>query len=552
MANRSSSARRIFAPLIIALVVLVGAFAAVTWLPLRFARDAWRGGRTAEAIDMASRWSVLRVWPLQYHQVLAAAHLSTGHRKAAQPHLDALRGGDVWISVVPTSEVANRLFARGAYSDFLEYDDAVREPGATSDTLLYRAAAQLATRRIEAAERTFRTLNSASLDGSQWQALRRALEQRRTGRYPFALDRDGKTIAECDVKTDDVVAVDENFRALVDKEAGALTLEAAASRFGRSDTIETTLDSAVQRAAMQALTGFRGSLVAIDPRTNEVLAIASTAGSGQLANLALERQYEPGSVIKVLTALDALESGVAVDALFPYDCTGVLEIDGRHFRDWLEQGHGKMADLDTALARSCNIVFADIGLRTGLNRLRYFSDRAGLGGQANLGLFQVPLGRATSPVRNNFETALFSIGIEHETVTTFHLAMVASMMANRGVMTTPRLYRARRSVLGEAIDRPPRLASTRLARIEHVNRMLRAMRAVVAHPDGTGRRAEVPGASLAMKTGTAGKEPYDSLAIGVAPVESPTIAFALIAEGAGPSEFAAAKIAHDFIAALRK
>ncbi|HEX7152106.1 MAG TPA: penicillin-binding transpeptidase domain-containing protein [Thermoanaerobaculia bacterium] len=552
MPYRSPAARRIFAPLIIALAVLVAAFAAVTWLPLRFARDAWRAERTADAIDMAKRWSTLRVWPGQYHQVLAAAHLSQGQRADAAPHLESLRKGNLWISILSTAEVGERLLKRGAYADFLAYDDALQESETTPDTVLYRAAAQLATKRIEAAQRTFASVNRAQLDGGRWTALSNALEQRRAGRYPFAVDRNGKTIAECDLASDDIVAVDENFEAFVEEGAGTFTLEAAAKKFGKSETVVMTLDADVQRAAIDALKGFRGSLVAIDPRTNEVLAIASTAGTGKLANLALEKQYEPGSVMKVVTALDALVTGVAIDPLFPYDCKGVLEIDGRHFRDWMEDGHGKMETLDVAMARSCNIVFADIGLRTGLSRLRYFNDRTGLGSHANLGMFSVPLGRATRPVRNNFETALFSIGLEHETVTTLHLAMISTMLANRGVMTTPRIYRARRSVLGDAIDRPRRLQGTRLAQPQHVERILQSMRAVVADANGTGRRAQVEGVTLAMKTGTAGKEPYDAVAIGLAPVEAPTIAFALVAEGAGPAEFAAAKIAHDFIAALRK
>jgi cell division protein FtsI/penicillin-binding protein 2 len=84
---------------------------------------------------------------------------------------------------------------------------------------------------------------------------------------------------------------------------------------------------------------------------------------------------------------------------------------------------------------------------------------------------------------------------------------------------------------------------------EHV---IAGMQAVVARPAGTGRRAAVEGMTLAMKTGTAGHEAngFNSLIMGFAPVEGPKIAFAIIAEDAGPAEFAASRIAHDFVTAV--
>jgi peptidoglycan glycosyltransferase len=83
--------------------------------------------------------------------------------------------------------------------------------------------------------------------------------------------------------------------------------------------------------------------------------------------------------------------------------------------------------------------------------------------------------------------------------------------------------------------------------------MIRAMQAVATEPRGTGRRAPVEGISIALKTGTAGerKSGLEALIMAFAPVESPKIAFGIIAEDAGPAEFAAAKIAHDFVERLR-
>jgi peptidoglycan glycosyltransferase len=355
-------------------------------------------------------------------------------------------------------------------------------------------------------------------------------------------DRAGEPIAAYDIAGDHVVATDPSFAPIVE------TFAAHAKDLGTNTTIETTLDPVVQNAALEALHGYRGALVAIDPRTNELLAIALTH------DVSLESQFEPGSVIKILTGLNAIQSGIDLSSMFPYDCKGALEIDGRRFGDWVPNGHGKLASLDEAFAVSCNVVFADIGLRLGVDRLRAFMTAAGFNGQTDLGVFKVLLGRTVEPVPDRFETAFFAIGLQHETITAMHLAMIASMVANRGVLTTPRLVRSRHSILGDLASGPPPQPSARLASATAAETMIRAMQAVITDPRGTGRRAEVAGVTMALKTGTSGSKhnnALQALIAGFAPVESPRIAFAVIGEDAGPAEFAGAKIAHDFVAALK-
>ncbi len=538
--------KRFLAPLLVVLAVLASLLFGVAWLPLVRARGEWRAGRNAEAIADAERWSRLRLWPSQYHQFLAAAYLTAGNQGAARPHLAAI--GNLWIPAVHKAEVAQRLFARGRYSDFLAYDHASPQADDGAEVLLYRAAAQVATNQVSAAEKTFRSIDAASVDRPKYAALRAAIEQRKAGSAPYVFDRTNRAIAV--YQGNDVVSVDPDFAPLIERDAGTLTFGSRAGQLGANATIETTLDPFVQEAALAALENYRGSLVAIDPRTNEILAIAN---SGTMANLALERQYEPGSVIKVLTGLDALSSSVNVDAMFPYVCNGELMIDGRHFGDWMPQGHGRLNNIDDALAVSCNVFFADLGLHLGRERLQQFMKAAGFDGQANLGIFQAPLGRSAGRVFNNFETAFLAIGLEHQRINAIHLAMLASMMANRGVLTTPRLLRQRRSILGEVIALPPPQGKSRIASVAASNRMIQAMQAVTTKPRGTGRRAPVEGLSLAMKTGTAGerKGGLEALIMAFAPVDAPKIAFGVIAEGAGPAEYAGAKIAHDFLERMK-
>ena len=399
---------------------------------------------------------------------------------------------------------------------------------------LYRAAALTSMDRVAEARALLRTIDRKVVDPRKIAALKKALD----GTPPFIVDRTGQSI---------VAAPD--YESIVNPAAGQLTIGTV--RTGRQ-TIETTLDPFIQHAAKEALKDYRGSLVAIDPQTNEILAIVSNDPAGPATNLALEAQYEPGSIVKVLTGLDALANGVAVQ--FPYHCSGELTIDGQRLGDWNPYGHGDLPDLDEALAQSCNVVFGDLGVRLGPDRLRRFMTAAGFDGQTDVGLFHVPLGRFKGDVADNFETAKLAIGLEHESVTTLHVAMLASMMANRGLLTAPRLLRTRRSVLGEAIERPGRQAQARIAPREATERMVQAMAAVVTRAEGTGRRAAVDGLSIAMKTGTAGRraDGYDAVIMAFAPVESPRVAFAIIAENAGPAEYAGAKIAHDFASAIRE
>lgn len=526
--------------LIAVLLVLVGLLAGVAWLPLAQARSKWRAGHAADAVRIAEEWSRLKLWRSQYHQLLAAAHLSSGHRADAQKYLDSLSRGWLWIPVVTKDEVAKQLFARGAYADFLAYDTASRERVESEDVTLYRAAALTAMGRVDDAATALRAVDARDVDAKKLEALKRAVADRKRGTWPYVVDRNGAPIAVYD---GEVRAVDKNFSAFVEKEGGALTIESNLRRLGPHDTIELTLDRNVQGAAMKALGNLRASLVAIDPKTNEVLAIASNSEK----NLALEQQYEPGSVMKVLTA----STGVKVE--FPYTCNGALPIDGRSFGDWREEGHGVLPDFEEALAQSCNVVFADIGLKAGREKLRQLHSAAGFDTEANLGLFNAPLGKTVGELFNNFETAFYAIGIEHETTTTLHLAMIASMMANRGAMTTPRIYKARRSILGEIAGEPPKQTTSQVIPRAAAEAVVIAMRAVVERPNGTGRRVTVPGTTLALKTGTAGEERngFNAVIMGFAPVDNPKIAFALVVEDAGPAEFAAARVASAFVNAVK-
>ena len=543
--------RKFVAPLLVVVVLLlVSLFALALW-PLHQARSAWMAGHDSQAVALGEQWGRTGLWRAHYDQLLAAAYLTAGNAAAAEPHLRGI--GHLRFPAVPKEEVARRLFARQRYAEFLSYDAASPDSDDSQDLALDRAAALVATNRTAEAATAFARVDRAQANGARYAALQKTIAARATGVVPYVFDRNGRAIASIHLQTGELTVDDPSFAPIILRSAGALTVGNRLAQLGTSATLETTLDPFVQKAAQEALGNFRGSMVAIDPRTNEILALVSTPGRGPLANLALEHQYEPGSVVKVLTGLNALSGGVNVKAMFPYVCKGELMIDGRHFGDWLPQGHGTLASIDDALAVSCNVFFADVGIRMGTDRLRRFMTAAGFDSQVDLGLFPVPLGRTVGQVFNNFETGFYAIGLEHESMNALHVAMIASMVANHGVLTTPALLHERRSILGEVVSTGPLPVKVQLGSREAADAITRSMQAVATEARGTGRRAPVEGMSLAMKTGTAGerKSGLEALILAFAPAESPKIAFGIIAEDAGPAEFAGAKIAHEFLVKMK-
>jgi hypothetical protein len=272
--RRRGGVRRLLLPLLIALIVLIVLLFGVAWIPLMHGRDAWLRGRDAEAIATGEKWSQLHLWTAQYHQLLAASYLTAGNAAAAQPHLGGI--GNIRISIIPKDEVARRLFAIQHYGDFLAYDSASHDARESADVALYRAAALAAMNRNSEAQKAFASIDRAHVNASRYVSLQRNLAARATGDAPYVFDRNGGTIAV--VRANEVVATNDDFAPLISREAGNLTIGAKLPTLGANASIETTLDPFVQRAALKALTGFRGSLVAIDPRTNEILAIASSRG----------------------------------------------------------------------------------------------------------------------------------------------------------------------------------------------------------------------------------------------------------------------------------
>ncbi|MDX1583799.1 MAG: penicillin-binding transpeptidase domain-containing protein, partial [Thermoanaerobaculia bacterium] len=427
MAYKDSRRNRLN-PILFTIVAILAILWFLAGRPIETAIGEWRNGNYEAAIGTLDSWSKFHLRPADYEHVYAATYLAMGERDRAEPWLRKManRSPD-WIKVISKEEVGKRLISLGHYDSFLEYDTAVEQKGSSEELALYRAAAQLGTGRIEQAETTFSTINRGEIDSDRYETLRNAIESRKSGTFPLVLDREGRTIASYQMENDDLVAVNASFTTLIDESGGPTTFESHLASIGTSNLVQTTLDPEIQRAALSALGNRRGSLVAIDPATHEILAIASTPADGEPANLALSGEYEPASVMKPLTALTALNSQMSLDTIFPLMCRGFIVVEGKQFFDWAQ--HKDVPDLNDAMAVSCNVAFGQIGLELGSAPLIQHARKAGFGESVSLGLYDVRLGTIVGDILTDYQTASLAVGLDHYLTNTLHLAMIADMIA---------------------------------------------------------------------------------------------------------------------------
>ncbi|WP_242479112.1 peptidoglycan D,D-transpeptidase FtsI family protein [Lamprobacter modestohalophilus] len=342
------------------------------------------------------------------------------------------------------------------------------------------------------------------------------------------------------------------------------------SKRPRGQDLVTTLDAGLQQAAVEQIASAkgigRGAVVLMRPADGAVLVMASVPGfdpnqlhptlfrggdpATPLLNRATQGQYPPGSVFKVILAAQALENGfrgrldnpangyTTSSRYRPIRDHEYYEAQ-RSGRAWA--GHGVL-DLTTALAKSSNVFFAQLGVLGGHRALaktgeRFLFNRSiafvgGPSGTVHLQAAQLePI-----PERDRYGLAQAAIGQGRVTTTPGYMALVAAAIANDGVAMRPRLLR---DTAPEVLGRFMSADTARRLRV-----MLR--RAVT---DGTGQGIETAGLEIAGKTGTA-ENPQGashSWFIGFAPASAPRLAFVVLVEHGGYGSTVAAPIARDLL-----
>ncbi len=294
-----------------------------------------------------------------------------------------------------------------------------------------------------------------------------------------------------------------------------------------------TLDLELQKVVEEGMAGKRGAVVVMDPQSGDILALTSKPDfdpnlfargispenwkalvrnpAHPLQNRALQGQYPPGSVFKIITAIAGLEEKVITPET-TFQCSGSLPYGNREYHCWKSEGHGRIG-LRQAIVESCDVYHYQLGLRLGPDRIAKYALALGLGQLTGFPLSNEKSGlvptstwkmkRFGIPWQGG-ETLSTAIGQGYNLVTPLQIATTVSALANGGKLYQPRIVQSIRAPYGEMIrEFPPVVTRNIHVSPETLEFIREALWGVVNSPGGTGGRARVEGFDVAGKTGTA-------------------------------------------------
>ena len=242
--------------------------------------------------------------------------------------------------------------------------------------------------------------------------------------------------------------------------------------------VRTTVSPALQRAAVAALGGQLGGIVAMQPSTGQILAVAG---------IGLDSLQPPGSTFKIITLTGVLQDRIANPrSVFPYATFATL--DGVKLHN--ANGENCGGTLELAFAVSCNSVFAPLGVKLGAARLVATAERFGFNQEPGIpGAAESTL-PAAAQIRGELDVGSTAIGQGQVQASALEMAIVAATIADGGRRPRPTFARVGPPAAGVPVTS---------AAVAHTVRRL--MIGVVR--SGTGTSAAIPGVVVAGKTGTA-------------------------------------------------
>lgn len=349
--------------------------------------------------------------------------------------------------------------------------------------------------------------------------------------------------------------------------------------------VQLTLDLDLQLTAETLLQDKVGAIVAMDPHNGEILVMASSPSfdpnsfstriseqdwnqlvadpNHPLQNRAIQNSYPPGSVFKLIMANAALQEGAVHDSTRAF-CRGSAVYYNRVFHCASKTGHGTV-DLETAIARSCNIFFYDLGRHMGISKIALHATELGLGAKTGVDLPNEQGGTMPSPEwkERTFgtkwypgETISVSIGQGPIRTTPMQILRAVSAIATDGQLTTPHviLHTERPP------DQPFQWPARKLDLNPEGSRKIRQGMWGSVNNSGTGRGAMIPGLDICGKTGTVqivSNEKKRELSgdlsefedhswfVGFASRDNPEIAVVVFIEHGGTGGIAAAPLAKE-------
>ncbi len=298
--------------------------------------------------------------------------------------------------------------------------------------------------------------------------------------------------------------------------------------------LRLTVDLDLQMAAEASLGERAGAVVALDPRTGEVLVMVSHPSFDPndfakridpkewnelmsdpmkpLMNKSIQAQLAPGSVFKIVMASAALETGTITPS-FIVNCAGAVNIYGHLYHDWVfgkRPVHGAV-NIHKAIRESCDVFFYTMGKMLGIDKIDYFAKGLGLGARTGIDLPAEASGLIPSPewVQRVFkhkwyagETISVAIGQGSVVVTPLQLAHTIGGIAMGGVFHRPHVaFQDQLRALG--VDPPDTSPHDFPLSEDTIAAVKSGMWAVVNEGGGTGGRARCPGIDVSGKTGTA-------------------------------------------------
>ncbi len=295
-------------------------------------------------------------------------------------------------------------------------------------------------------------------------------------------------------------------------------------------SVRLSLDLELSQIAARALRGYRGSIVLVDPDTGEILAAVSDRRSRRKGvDPAFRELREPASISKLITTTGALRAGVDPDKEIARTiCTGAERFAGDFL--YCPYPAGRLKGLNQAMAISCNIAFADLGVEVGAAALTSELRLFGFGRADKWGM---KFGRLLRKRYDDRSLADLSIGLEESEITPLHGALIAAVFANGGRLPEPTLFSSRDGLLGVSNPEPARHeAGLQILDRDWLPILRDAMRSVVEW-GGTAHGVEPGDFRVAMKTGTASTPGlgYHTNYVGYAPVSRPTVAFCVRVTG---------------------
>ncbi len=360
--------------------------------------------------------------------------------------------------------------------------------------------------------------------------------------------------------------------------------------------IYLTIDHELQKEAENLLQDRAGAVVAVDPSNGEILVMAGSPSFDQNAfvsglsheqwnalvanplkpmqNKPVAAEYPPASTFKIVTAIAALEEGVA-DVTTTVHCPGHYRFGNRTYRCWKKWGHGDV-DIYKALSESCDVYFYMMGKELGVDRIAWYAKALGLGSETGIRIDNEKKGlvptaawkkKKTGVSWQKGETLSIAIGQGFNLATPLQMAMLTASVGNNGIRYKPVVVKSIKTAEGVVVfNSEYKVAGKAPVKKENLEIVKRGLWEAVNRKGGTAWASRIEGVDMCGKTGTAqvvgrkqkGDVGYDpegkqegpkdhAWFVAYAPCENPKIAVTVIVEHGEHGSSAAAPIASSLI-----